>query len=284
MNQKELGKAFRNIRTNRNISMKQVADEHVSVSLLSRFERGESDISLSKFMQALSNMHVEMNEYMSELNGKKRSDTIAFMRQLTPLEYKRDAEGFRQLEKVQKELFEKNPSVYQYHLNQILARSFVCKITGEEFPKEYLDEVSDYLFTVESWNIYELILIGNLYLFIDMPQLHRMGQEIVHRRDSISANQGLLEITLLNIFETCIDRGALKEAEYYKDAILPLLEDETLLYERNIYHFLLGLYHYKSGNCELGKEEMEQSIRIYEWLGCKNLRKNYTDDYKRKIY
>lgn len=57
------------------------------------------------------------------------------------------------------------------------ASSFICKCDATvPFPEEYIDEVTDYLFTTEEWNMYELILIGNLYLFIDIPLLHRMGQ------------------------------------------------------------------------------------------------------------
>ena len=113
---------------------------------------------------------------------------------------------------------------------------------------------------------------------MDIPLLHKMGQEIVRNHSRNGANKGLVLITLLNIWETCLHRNALETAAYYKDSILPLLADETRLYERNLYHFLLGLYHYKCGEQEAGKEEMDQAIQIYEWLGCRNLARNYTED------
>ena len=144
-----------------------------------------------------------------------------------------------------------------------------------------MDEVTDYLFTVEHWQIYELILIGNLYLFMDISLIHRMGQEIVGKYSKDGANKGLVIITLLNIWETCIHREALEVAEYYRSSILPLITDETMLYERNLYHFLLGLYHFKCGKKELGTAQMEQAIQIYEWLGCGNLARNYLDDKKK---
>ena len=40
-------------------------------------------------------------------------------------------------------------------LNMILAHSFICKCDDTvTFPKEYLDEVTDYLFSVGKWKIY----------------------------------------------------------------------------------------------------------------------------------
>ena len=278
-NYDHLGEVFREFRTNRNISIKQIADNTVSASQISRFERGESDISLTRFLKVLQNMHVEMNEFMAAVHGYEQTETISFMSQLIPLEYKRDKAGFQRLFDEQKEKFEKKPSVYQYHLNMILAQSFICKCDDSvPFPKEYIDEVTDYLFTVEEWKIYELILIGNLYLFMDIPLLHKMGQEIITNHSRNKANKGLVLITLLNIWETCIHRNELEIAAYYKDNILPLLANETLLYERNLYLFLSGLYHYKQGEKESGIKEMDQAIKIYEWLGCTNLARNYITD------
>ena len=48
-----LGQVFKNLRTNRHISLKQISNEAVSVSQISRFERGESDLSIGKFLIAI---------------------------------------------------------------------------------------------------------------------------------------------------------------------------------------------------------------------------------------
>ena len=278
-NYEQLGKVFHDFRTNRSVSLKQIADENVSASQISRFERGESDISLSRFLRVLDNMHVEMNEFMAAVRGNDKTETIRFMSQLVPLEYQRDKAGFQRLFREQKSKYEKNPSVYQYRLNMILAQSFICKCDETvPFPKEYMDEVTDYLFSVEEWKIYELILIGNLYLFMDIPLLDRMGREIVANHSRNGVYTGLVTVTLLNVWETCLHRDELKTAGFYRDSILPLLEDETMLYERNLYLFLSGLHRFKSGEKERGKEEMTRAIQIYEWLDCPHLARNYRED------
>ena len=51
-----LGEVFHSFRTNRNISLKQIADANISVSQISRFERGDSDITLGKFLRLLENI------------------------------------------------------------------------------------------------------------------------------------------------------------------------------------------------------------------------------------
>ena len=275
----EIGRTFRELRINNHISLKQASDENVSISQLSRFERGQADLSISKFISALKNIQTEPGEFFSALNGHQKSETIEFMSKLSKLEYERDIEGFRSLYKEQKEKYSSNPSVYQYHLNMILAQSFICKCDRSiPFPKEYEREIADYLFVTDEWNIYELILIGNIYMFIDIPLLHKMGTEVLDKVTKTGANKNLATIVLLNIFETCVYRNNKDVATYYKDNIPALISDETKLYERNLYHFLLGMYTYKWEDKTRGKEIMEEAIKIYDYLGCINLAKNYRQD------
>ena len=283
-----LGSVFKNLRNNRHISLKQIADDTVSVSQLSRFERGETDLSLGKFLTALDNMDIEVSEFMSAVNNYQRTEQIRFMSALIPLEYERDIEGFRKMQEEEIEKYKEHPEIYRYHLNTILLQSFICKCDSTiPFPKEYIDQITDYLFTTEEWNIYELILIGNLYLFIDIPLLHKMGQEILKRQYyycEIGSNKNLVTITLLNIWETCLHRDSLAIAAYYMEKIHPLLDDETDLYKRTIYLFLSGLQHYKEGAVLSGIGEMKNAIHIFELVGSENLANNYKKDFARFVH
>lgn len=59
-----LGQVFRDLRTNRHISLKQISNDVVSASQISRFERGKSDLSVGKFLTALDNMNIEVSEFI----------------------------------------------------------------------------------------------------------------------------------------------------------------------------------------------------------------------------
>lgn len=282
-----LGQVFKELRTNRHISLKQIANDEVSVSQLSRFERGESEISVSKFMIALDNMNIEVREFVDAVNSYQDTEQIQFMKALVRLEYKRDIDGFEKM-RVEEELkYKEHPDVYRYYLNIILLQGFVCKCDPSiPFPKEYVDQLSDYLFSTEEWNIYELVLIGNLYLFIDIPYLHKMGQEILKRRNYYNNNgthKNLVQITLLNIWESCLHRDSLEVASFYMKEIKPLLDNEIEVYKRTIYLFLSGLQHYKEGSVLIGIDEMKNAIQIFEWTGCENMANNYKKDFERFV-
>ena len=282
-----LGQVFKNLRTNRRISLKQISNEAVSVSQLSRFERGESDLSIGKLLIALENMNVEVSEFIDAVNNNQQTEQIRFMSALIPLEYKRDVDGFMKMRDEEEQKFKENPDVYRYHLNTILLQSFICKCDSSiPFPGEYIDQVAEYLFITEDWNMYELILIGNLYLFIDIPLLHTMGQEILKRKsyyDEIGSHRNLVAITLLNIWETCLHRDNFEIASFYMEKTKDLIEDETDLYKRTIYLFLKGLQHYKSGLVLEGIDEMKRAIQIFEWVGSENLANNYKKDFERFV-
>ena len=90
-----LGLIFRNLRTNRHISLKQISDEVVSASQISRIERGESELSIGKFLHALDNMNIEVSEFMDAVNNYQRTEQIRFKSALNPLEYERNIAGFQ---------------------------------------------------------------------------------------------------------------------------------------------------------------------------------------------
>lgn len=287
MDKKRLGETFRDLRMNRRIPLKQVANQELSVSQLSRFERGESELSISKFLTALKHIHVEIKEFMDVASGYRHTEQIRFMSRLIDLEYKRDIDGFYRMQQEELEKYKQEPYKMRYKLNSILLQGFICKCDERiPFPKKDLTVVTDYLFITEQWNIFELALIGNLYLFIDIPILHRMGQEILKRRDyykEIATHHYIVTITLLNIWETCLHRNALDIADFYQQKIAELIKNETKLYEKTIFLFLKGMQDYKTGQILTGIEQMRQAIQIFNWLGCPHMVKNYSNDFEKVI-
>ena len=224
---------------------------------------------------------------MDAVNNYQRTEQIRFMSALIPLEYERNVAGFQKMLEEEERKFKEHPEIYRYHLNTILLQSFICKCDSSIiFPKDYIEQVTDYLFTTEDWNIYEIILIGNLYLFIDIPLLHKMGQEILKRKYyycEIGSHKNIVTMTLLNIWETCLHRDSLEIAAIYMEQIKPLIDDETDMYKRTIYLFLSGLQHYKEGEEQTGIDEMKHAIMIFEWVGSDNLANNYKKDFARFV-
>ena len=87
---KRLGNTLRELRINRHMSLKEAAGADMSLSQLSRFERGESDISLCKFLSVIDRLQIEVKEFMDAAMDYQKTEHIKLMSSLIELEYERD--------------------------------------------------------------------------------------------------------------------------------------------------------------------------------------------------
>ena len=103
---------------------------------------------------------------------------------------------------------------------------------------------------------------------------------MLHRSEyykDISSHKRLIVQTLINVSIICIQDNQLKKANFFLKNINYLLSDETLLYEKNVYHFTTGYYSYKCGDKKKGLTFMNDSINTFKILGSQNLAANYNN-------
>ncbi|MBZ5814166.1 helix-turn-helix domain-containing protein, partial [Streptococcus thermophilus] len=76
----DIGSLTKKIRLSKKLSLKDVAGDYLSVSFLSKFERGESEISLSRFLCILENLDVSIEEIygiLSKDNPTRTEELLA---------------------------------------------------------------------------------------------------------------------------------------------------------------------------------------------------------------
>ena len=61
---KKYRRNFRKVREQKGSTIQQIADGILSISFLSKFERGESDISISYFFQILERLSLSYEEFL----------------------------------------------------------------------------------------------------------------------------------------------------------------------------------------------------------------------------
>ena len=71
----EMGALLKKIRLSKNLTLKELASDYLSVSFLSKFERGESDISLSRFFLLLDKLDVSIEEFYGILSQDNPTHT-----------------------------------------------------------------------------------------------------------------------------------------------------------------------------------------------------------------
>lgn len=264
------GEVFKELRVNRNLTLSQLADEEVSIAQLSRFERGESDLSVRKFFHALDKMHLTADEFMDRVHQYKRIDQIALMSQMAKLHYQGDVTGLAELRQEELNKYQVNPDNKRALLNSILFRGMICDLDSQEkMSQDDLNVVADHLFCTEEWHIEELILIGNLYRFYETDYMCRLIDEVLAREfiyQEIATYKNLVEVTLLNVIQTLVERSALAQAQLYDQKLQPMIANERKAYHRLIYLYVKGFLLHALGQ-ENGRADMEHAIQAFEWMG-----------------
>ncbi|GAB0305080.1 hypothetical protein JPSP39_04670 [Staphylococcus pseudintermedius] len=87
MNSK-LGITLRKVRNGKQISLCSLADEHLSKSQISRFERGESEISCIRLINILEKLHITLDEFLILHNeGYSKTESFANLVQYIRKQY-----------------------------------------------------------------------------------------------------------------------------------------------------------------------------------------------------
>lgn len=79
---KEFGKIFKILRESKNLSLREASEGAISMAQLSRFERGQSSVSIDSFFQCLDNINVLLDEFQVIYNNYTLTDDIRFNKEL----------------------------------------------------------------------------------------------------------------------------------------------------------------------------------------------------------
>lgn len=90
---KKIGEIYRELRLDKGTKLSNYIDKGFSKSQLSRFERGETEISLIKFLSALDFINVSIEEFMVIYRGYRNDSFEELLKKLHTLSLTKDAEG-----------------------------------------------------------------------------------------------------------------------------------------------------------------------------------------------
>lgn len=162
-----LGKTLRKIRKGKNISLDSIADEHLSKSQISRFERGESEISCIRLLNLLNKLKVSAEEFFA-LHNSQYNDKETFESLVIFIRKQYTMKNFNNIKNLlsPKSIFPINS------FEKTMIKSIIYSFDSLIKPtKNELLELTDYLFKVENWGYYEIILLGNCIRTIEYSTL-----------------------------------------------------------------------------------------------------------------
>ena len=240
-----LGEVFKELRKSRNISLQEATGGEFTYSMLSKFERGEADLSSMKLITALDNIHSDLNEFMYLVRGFSQKQILAFQENLWELY---DREGIDSLQSLYEETTKKYRSSAKtsYLLQMIRIKSLLVFFDSEiRATDEELTFLYDYFFTIDLWGNYELELFSTISTLFPLPLYFKYSREMLQKTDllgSLPSNKvGIDTILITGLFKAIEEKDKLK-ADYFIFQIEKRELPESQAYLKIIYMIAKGYY------------------------------------------
>ena len=264
-----LGEVFKELRKSRNVSLQEATGGEFTYSMLSKFERGEADLSSMKLITALDNIHSDLNEFMYLVRGFSQKKFLAFQENLWDLY---DREGIDSLHSLYEETTQKYRSSGEksYLLQMIRIKSLLVFFASEiRATDEELTFLYDYFFTIDIWGNYELELFSTISTLFPLPLYFKYSREMLQKTDllgSLPSNKVGIDTILINgLFKAIEEKDKLK-ADYFIFQIEKRELPESQAYLKIIYMIAKGYYDtiFKVEN--KGLEKIQRGITILQDL------------------
>ncbi len=274
---KNFGEIFKTFRESRGLKLKDVAKSGISTSQLSRFEKGETDLTISKFMLILDRINMPIDEFMYAVHDFHRDELNELLSKVRHFVSNHDVEGMKKLLYSQMELEDIREKFHQ--INIILLKIRLQDLSGENYYDEKeLEDLTDYLFSVEYWGYYELLIFMNTLDVLKHNVFMVLAREMARRSDfykEIPNNRRLISTMLLNGYITCVEREKLMDALYFEKQLNQCFFIETEIYERLVFQYAQNLYQYKKERNGKAIIEMKKCIGAMKLAGSSHLAKIY---------
>ena len=264
-----LGEVFKELRKSRNVSLQEATGGEFTYSMLSKFERGEADLSSMKLITALDNIHSDLNEFMYLVRGFSQKQVLAFQENLWELY---DREGIDSLRSLYEETTKKYRSSAKtsYLLQMIRIKSLLVFFDSEiRATDEELTFLYDYFFTIDIWGNYELELFSTISTLFPLPLYFKYSREMLQKTDllgSLPSNKVAIDTILINgLFKAIEEKDKLK-ADYFTFQVENRDLPESEAYLKIIYMIAKGYYDtiFKVEN--KGLEKIQRGITILQDL------------------
>ena len=278
----DFGKTLRFIRMSKQVSINKLADNVISKSQLSRFERGESEISCSKLNYLLNKLNTSFDEFLIINRGFSDYDFKIMINEV------RDSTASNDIQNIIKilESYQNKDKSTLKNFEITLLKSILNNYSKDIYPsKSELEELVDYLFKVEHWGYYEISLFGNCFRQLTYQTIFLLTKELLNKiRYYIRAesNKRLVIQLTINCLIVSIDKGYFKNARYLLKEVESLLNNETSFYEKTVFIYASGYLLYKEGNID-GKDKMLDALKVLKILSEDKFYKNYIEHYTKIV-
>lgn len=263
-----IGHIFKEIRLSRGMGLKELSDRDISISSLSNFERGKTDISFTKFMQLIEKINISYDEFIYMIKNDKLMQQKHYFKELRKYVSEGEKEKLLLLSKKEKKKF-KETNLDFHKVNASLAELHLNRMNNMEIDLSLVKIISDYLLKQDHWFYYDIALINNSMFCVtydDMVGLSKVVSKKLSWYIDMSEKHNEIVFLYINLSIYMIEKGDRNKSEKIIKTVVAYTKDTDWLYEINKINYIQGMWEIRFGNVHVGKKLCQSSINIFEQL------------------
>lgn len=268
----KMGLLFKGIRENKNISIRKASDGVVSKSQLSRFERGENDISALKLFNLLDNIEMSLEEFVEMFREFDIDENRKKFNSIGKLEQAGDFDGLKKFYYNEMDLFYNSLKTY-HRFNALSIKSVLFEHgIGEGLDYNEKKSITDYLYEIIQWSQYELQLFTLNLSQIDYPIVKKIIREIIQREEfyiNIPENFSLVLMIIRNVSVVAVRNKDFETTNLLLNWLENSQDNENDFRIKMVKKTILVEYYEKIGHVNAAISELSDIVFYYEKFGNK---------------
>jgi len=259
------GKTFREIRKQKNLTLQYIAKDIMSVSMISKFERDEADVTLSRIIPILDRMNVTLEEFLYTHNEFKKSEFRETLSLVIKAYQQSNLTLISRIIEEEEEKFNKT-EIVDFKMNSLMFKAIRSDLTGEQLTQESIDFVVNILWSLEVWGEYEVTIYGNMIKVINIESVILLSKEIFKkskRYARLTSHRADIYGIMINTIIVCLEKNKNEESMFFLTEVKKSNIPEQFIYEKLIFKYLDGLLELGKGNIKNGYNLADEVIRIF---------------------
>lgn len=286
-----IGQVFKEIRISRGLGLKELCDNDISISSLSNFERGKTDISFTKFMKLIEKVNISYDEFMYMIKNDRVMQQKQFFKNLRKYVSESDQEKILLLSKKEKKKFKETN--LDFHLvNTSLVELHYNRMNNMKINSNLVKIISDYLLKQDHWFYYDVALINNSMFCVpydDMVGLSKLVSKKLSWYIDMSEKHNEIVLLYINLSIYMIEKGDRNKSKRLIKTVVDYIKDTDWLYEINKIRFIQGMWEIRVGEVSVGEMLCQSSINTFKQLKKEKIAashkvylENFISKYKKK--
>lgn len=278
------GKLFRELREQKHISLREAAFGILSKSQLSRFELGENDISLSKFLLLLENINFSMAEFLEISDQHENKKNTRSFEEAGLLEQNGKISELLELCKKESLAYQRSEK-FEHHLNSIALKAVLCNYGKYKRLSQYeLEILIEYFVDLTTWSRYDLYVFLFTLHHLPYDMVKELTKDLLSQKnfyEKIPENQNLILMTLRNLSVVMVEHNEIPQAQAILEKFREVGKTHWSINVGIAYELIRANLYEAHRDFQKSSEILEDVVFVFERFGNSATAKIYCEEIKK---